>query len=122
MSKLLSLHWVLIAAGWYFLNGLLHDIFVWKAHKTGYDRDLLRLLMDGHVLLLSGAVLFVCYRHLLQGVTGVALISLVIAVFMIIYCAMIFPFLKSFATLLVSAILVIVSVKAMYDVNSVVAK
>src|SRR5688572_5416702 len=122
MTKLLSLHWVLIAAGWYFLNGLLHDFFVWKAHKTGYDRDLLRLLMDGHVLLLSGAVLFVCYRMLLQGVTGAAMISLVIAAFMIIYCAMIFPFLKSFATLMISAILVFVSVKAMYETGNVLSK
>jgi hypothetical protein len=122
MSRLLSLHWVLVAAGWYFLNGLLHDIFVWKAHKTGYDRDLLRLLMDGHVLLLSGAVLLVCYQMMLRGVTGAALISLLVAVFMIIYCAMIFPFLKSFVTLMISAMLVFVSVKAMYDTNILAVK
>ena len=114
MARLFSLHWVLIAAGWYFVNGLLHDIFVWRAHKGGYDRELLRLLMDGHVLMLSGALLFACYQLLQKGVQGAAVISLIVALFMILYCAMIFPFLRSFATLLVSALLVFVSVKALY--------
>jgi hypothetical protein len=122
MARLVSIHWVLIAAGWYFVNGLLHDIFVWRAHKGGYDRELLRLLMDGHMLMLSGAVLFVCYQLLQKGVQGVAMICLIVALFMILYCAMIFPFLRSFVTLLISAVLVFVSVKALYGAGGAVSQ
>jgi hypothetical protein len=41
------------------------------------------------------------------------LISTIIGVGMLIYCAMIFPFLKSFGTIVISIILIIVSIKAM---------
>ncbi len=113
MNTLLSIHWALIASLWYFGNGLLHDIFVIINHKGKYDRELLRLLMDGHVLLLSGAVVFVCYLMMLSKIQCGGLISIIVAVFMLIYCALIFPFLKSFGTMLISIILIIVSIKAM---------
>lgn len=90
---------LLIAAIWCFVNGLLHDIFILKNHTGPYNRDLLRLLMDGHVLLLSGIIYFVCFLFPSHPST---IISLVIAVFMIIYCIMIFPFLKSFVTLFIN--------------------
>lgn len=122
MARILSVHWILVAAGWYFINGLLHDYFVWRNHKGGYDRELLRLLMDGHVLMLSGAVLFLSYQLVQRGVHGVALISLVVALFMILYCAMIFPFLKSIVTLAISVILVFVSVRALQDYGRLAVK
>ena len=61
MKWLFSIHWVLVAAVWYFGNGMLHDVFVLLNHRGKYDRELLRLLTVGHILLLSGAVVFVCY-------------------------------------------------------------
>ncbi len=113
MNFLFSIHWVLISALWYFVNGVLHDIFVVINHKGKYDRELLRLLMDGHVLILSGVVLFVCYFMMLNKIQGGAWISIIIATAMLIYCAMIFPFLKSIGTIVISLILIVVSVKAM---------
>ncbi len=113
MDKLLSIHWALVSAIWYFGNGLLHDIFVIKNHKGKYDRELLRLLMDGHVLMLSGAVVFVCYLMMLSKIQCGGLINIIVAVFMLIYCGMIFPFLKSFVTMAISIMLIIVSIKAM---------
>jgi hypothetical protein len=115
MSWLFSIHWALIAAVWYFGNGILHDIFVVAKHKGPYDRELLRLLMDGHVLMLSGAVVFVCYLMMLNKIQCGGLISIIIAVGMLVYCALIFPFLKSFVTMFMSIILIVVSVKAMRD-------
>ncbi len=47
MNWLLSVHWALIASLWYFGNGILHDAFVLAKHKGIYNRELLRLLMDG---------------------------------------------------------------------------
>lgn len=113
MNWLFSIHWVLICSVWYFGNGILHDIFVIKNHKGEYNRDLLRLLMDGHVLMLSGAIVFVCYLMMLNKIQCGGLISIIVAIGMLVYCAMIFPFLKSYVTMAISIMLIIVSIKAM---------
>ena len=116
MNVLLSIYWVPFAAGWMFANGILHDIFVLIRHKDGYNRDLLRLLMDGHLLILSGTILFVCYLLMRAGNSYGAIISIIIAVSMLIYCAMIFPFLKSFVTTAISLMLILVSVKFLLSI------
>lgn len=113
VNTLFSIHWVLVAAIWYAGNGILHDIFVLIRHKGSYDRELLRLLMDGHVLILSGAVVFVCYLMMLNKIQCGGVISIIIAVGMLIYCALIFPFLKSFGTMVISFLLIMVSIKAL---------
>ena len=113
MNWLLSIHWALVASVWYFGNGILHDAFVLIKHKGKYDRELLRLLMDGHVLMLSGAVVFVCYLMLLNKIQCGGLISIIVAGFMILYCLMIFPFLKSFGTIAISIMLMVAAIKAM---------
>ncbi|MFC5271180.1 hypothetical protein [Adhaeribacter terreus] len=115
MKWLLSIHWALIAAVWYFGNGILHDVFVLINHKGKYDRELLRLLMDGHILMVSGAVVFVCWLMMLNKIQCGGVISIIIALGMLLYCAMIFPFLKSYLTMAISIILIIVSIKAIND-------
>lgn len=119
MKTLLNIHWVLAAAIWYTVNGLLHDIFVIVQHKTKYDRELLRLLMDGHVLIVSGLILFICYNMLLNKMAFGAWIGLIIAISMVVYCGMIFPFLKSYGTLIISLILAVVSIKAILELPSI---
>lgn len=109
----LSPHWALGAAIWYTGNGLLHDIFVLVNHKGGYNRDLLRLLMDGHVLIFFGLVLFVGWHMMRNQVPYGAWIGLIVAVSMIVYCGLIFPFLKSFVTLFVSIMLAAASLYAL---------
>ena len=113
MNWMLSIHWALVASVWYFGNGILHDAFVLVKHKGKYDRELLRLLMDGHVLLLSGAVVFVCWLMMLHKIQCGGLISIIVAAFMQLYCVMIFPFLKSVGSILISIVLIIVSIRAM---------
>jgi hypothetical protein len=88
----------------------LHDIFILKSHKGGYNRELLRLLMDGHVLLLSSALMFISWRLVRAGISDGAVLSIVVAVGMLLYCAMIFPFLKSFGTIAITSMLAIASV------------
>ena len=113
MSWIFSIHWILISALWYFVNGILHDIFVIARHKGKYDRELLRLLMDGHVLIMSGAIVFVCYLMMLNKIQYGSVINIIVAAGMLIYCFMIFPFLKSFVTMAISVMLIVVSVKVM---------
>ena len=110
-----SIHWVLVASLWYFGNGILHDVFVLIKHKGKYDRELLRLLMDGHVLMLSGTVVFMCWLMMLSKIQCGGVISIIVAAFMLLYCIMIFPFLKSFGTMAISIILIIVSIKAIHS-------
>ncbi len=86
------------------LNGLLHDVFV-LGQKRKYDRDLLRLLLDGHILVTCGMVEILSYvglrAHAAWGLAAAALGS----ASLLIYCLMIFPFLKSVATLLINGAL-----------------
>lgn len=109
MNKLISYLPIISLAigGWAVVNGILHDVFVLIRHKTGYDRDLLRLLMDGHILITCGIMQIIAYKGLganqnwAYWVVGVATISL------LVYCGMIFPFLKSMVTILLNLFLLV---------------
>lgn len=109
----MSVHGALLVSLWYVINALLHDIAVLSAHKGPYDRELLRLLMDGHILLLSGAIVFVCYLMMLNKIQCGATINIFVAAFMLLYCLMIFPFLPAYVTALLSLYLIVLSIKAL---------
>ena len=92
--------------GWMTVNGVLHDIAVLRSeHGKQYDRNLLRLLMDGHILITCGVMQMISFsglqskEHWAFYVAGTASISL------LVYCAMIYPFLKSFGTMALNLIL-----------------
>jgi len=102
------LPWITGGIGaWSLVNGVLHDAFILNQDRK-YDRDLLRLLMDGHILITCGAMQMLAYIGLKQlenwgfYVAGVACASL------LVYCFMIFPFLKSFVTISLNFILLFV--------------
>src|SRR5258706_12764524 len=93
----------LCVGGWAVVNGILHDVFVLASeHGKKYDRDLLRLLMDGHILITCGVMQMISFiglntnEHWGYYVSGTACISL------LIYCGMIFPFLKSIFTIILN--------------------
>ena len=99
---------VFMAGAWNLINGILHDVFVLRSeHGKRYDRNLLRLLMDGHILITCGIILMIIStgirsHHQYASYTAeAALLSVVV------YCFMIFPFLKSFVTLLINSIALI---------------
>jgi hypothetical protein len=110
MESFFSYHWLLFAAAWYGINGILHDIFVIRQHKTGYDRDLMRLLMDGHLLILSGGLMLVSWMMAKEEIEWGYCIGAIVTFFMVVYVVMIFKFLKSFGTLLISTIVLLICV------------
>ena len=80
-------------------NGVLHDIFVLIQHKGPYSRDLLRLLMDGHVLITCGLVQVLAYPGMKDGETWATGLAILASSSLFVYCVMIFPFLKSIFTM-----------------------
>ena len=96
---------------WMVINGILHDIFVLRSDQGKvYDRNLLRLLMDGHILVTCGAIQIISFlgieshQHFAYYICATATISL------LIYCSMIYPFLKSIVTILLNLALLVLLV------------
>src|SRR5437763_10691175 len=88
---------------WMVLNGILHDIAVLRSeHGKQYDRNLLRLLMDGHILITCGMLDMICYAGLQNNERWAYYIAGTACISMLIYCAMIFPFLKSIFTIVLN--------------------
>ena|ERR1044071_4140412 len=109
------LPWIVGGVGaWAVLMGVLHDIFVLAGeHGRKYDRNLLRLLMDGHILITCGAVLLVAFTGIRTLEPWALVLSIVAAVSLIGYVAMIWPFLKSVGTLAFSLTVLVTSVIAL---------
>jgi len=99
---------VLLVGAWSVINGLLHDIFVLRSeHGKVYDRNLLRLLMDGHILITCGAVQLLAFSGMEEKAHWAFHMAVLASISLLIYCAMIWPFLKSVATTLLNAVLLI---------------
>lgn len=101
----LSITTLLIGA-WMILQGILHDVFVLRSeHGRQYDRNLLRLLMDGHILITCGAIQMISSFAFPQSWAYFA--AMTASTSLLIYCAMIYPFLKSFFTIGLNVFLLI---------------
>jgi hypothetical protein len=108
MEKLLRYipHFVLAVGIWTVANGLLHEVFVLLSpHAAHYNRNLLRLLVDGLVLLFCGTVLLFLFSGLKQNQRNATYIAIVCSLFMLVYCALIWPFLKTWIMVLLHAFL-----------------
>lgn len=100
-----SLPWIILFAGaWCVIMGILHDIFVLTGeHGKTYDRNLLRLLFDGHILITCGVMLLISYSGLKSQENWAYFVAIASCVSLLIYCMMIWKFLKSVFTTLLSA-------------------
>ena len=100
--------WAAIICGaWAIINGVLHDIFVLRSeHGKVYNRDLLRLLMDGHILITCGVIQVLSAKELEQYNTWAYGIAITAAISLLVYCAMIWPFLKSMGTIAINTALI----------------
>jgi hypothetical protein len=108
---------VLIAGVWNLVNGILHDIFVLRSdHGKQYDRTLLRLLMDGHILITSGIVLLLCTNGVRLHQPYPVYIAITICCSMIVYCIMIFPFLKSLGTIGINLLTLLILIVAILSI------
>ena len=100
-----ALPWIILFIGaWCVTMGILHDIFVLNGeHGKTYDRNLLRLLFDGHILITCGVMLLISYAGLKSQLDWAYYISIAACASLLVYCMMIWKFLKSEVTTLLSA-------------------
>jgi hypothetical protein len=98
------LPWIILAIGvWSVINGILHDIFVLIGeHGKTFDRNLLRLLFDGHILITCGVMLLLSYSGLKAAQPWAYYISLASCISLFVYCLLIWKFLKSVVTTTIS--------------------
>jgi len=106
LVKNISIFSILIG-GWSVVNGILHDVFVLRKYKT-YDRELLRLLMDGHILVTCGILQLLAAGGFGEHNDWGFLVSIVASVSLLVYCGMIWPFLKSVITIIINLLLVVI--------------
>ena len=98
----------LMVGGWAVVSGILHDIFVLLSeHGKKYDRDLLRLLMDGHILITCGVMQMISYPGLRSNESWAYYVSGFASISLLVYCVMIFPFLKSIGTIFLNSALLV---------------
>lgn len=109
---------IIITAIFVLGNGILHDFFVILGHKGSYDRNLLRLLMDGHILITSGIVYIIAFFLARQNNTAAIYLCIITSVSLLVYCAMIFPFLKSFGTIGLNLAVLVSSVIKLFSQNT----
>ena len=96
-------YFLLFAGLWSLVNGILHDIFVLRQHRS-YDRDLIRLLIDGHILIFAGILFLICTGGIKNGSTLAFNVSIIVSIFLLGYCALIFKMLPSLGTILINLI------------------
>lgn len=98
------LHIYIAFAGlWALINGILHDIFVLRQGRP-YERELIRLLIDGHILIFGGVFYLLCYNGIRNGEAWAFYISIAVSLFLLGYCALIFKMLPSVVTILVNLV------------------
>jgi len=100
---------MLILSIYAIVNGVLHDLFVLRKYRSDYNRDLLRLLMDGHILMTCGAVYLAGWFLSSGSMNTAAVLGLIASTSLLIYCALIFPFLKSYGTIILNSLLFILA-------------
>ena len=108
---MLKLHYFIAFAGiWALGNGVLHDVFILLQRKP-FDRELIRLMIDGHILIFSGILYLLCYSAIREQQALAYVVTLAVAVFLLGYCGLIFKILPSILTIVINLIVLVWAVK-----------
>jgi hypothetical protein len=105
MKNFLS-YYTLFTGGWALVNGILHDIFVIKAHPV-FDKELIRLLIDGHILIFAGIFFIFAYTGIKEQQSWAFYVAIIASVFVLGYCGLILKMLPSVMTILINLIALI---------------
>jgi hypothetical protein len=104
---MLKLHYYIAFAGiWAIGNGLLHDIFI-LIERRPFEKELIRLLIDGHILIFAGIFYLLCFKGIQNNEAWAYYISIAVSVFLLGYCALIFKMLPSFGMIAINLVALI---------------
>lgn len=99
-------YYILFAAIWAAGNGILHTIFVLKKGLP-YDRELIRLLIDGHILIFGGVFFALTFKGIKSGEPLAFYIAIASSIFLLGYCALIFKMLPAIGIIAINLIALI---------------
>jgi hypothetical protein len=99
-------YYILFSGGWALVNGILHDIFVIKKHPV-FDRELIHLLIDGHIMIFTGVFFLFSYSGIKNQQTWAFYVAIIAAVFMLGYCALILKILPAITTIVINLLALI---------------
>src|SRR6185295_9816573 len=106
-----KLHYFIAFAGiWALGNGVLHDVFI-LVQRRPFDKELIRLMIDGHILIFSGVLYLLCYSGIRNQQPLAYLFTLAVALFLLGYCALIFKILPSFVTIVINLVVLVWVIK-----------
>jgi hypothetical protein len=94
-------YYIAFAGAWALGNGLLHDGFI-LAQKRPFDKELIRLLIDGHILIFAGIFYLMCFTGIKNGQTWAFYFAIATSIFLLGYCGLIFKMLPSIVTILIN--------------------
>ena len=97
---------ILVAGIWATGNGLLHDIAVLRQGRP-FERELIRLLIDGHILIFAGIFYLISYKGIVNREQWAWVICLVTSLFLLGYCGLILKILPSIVTILINLVVLI---------------
>jgi len=98
-------YFIAFAGVWSLGNGVLHDIFV-LLQRRAFDRDLIRLLIDGHILIFAGIIFLLCVEGISSHQPLAFYVCIANAFFLIGYCLLIFKMLPSWGMIAINTIAV----------------
>jgi uncharacterized membrane protein (Fun14 family) len=78
-------------------------VFVLLQRKP-FDKELIRLLIDGHILIFSGVIFFLCFAGIRGEQSSAYYVAIANTLFLIGYCALIFKMLPSYGTIAINTI------------------
>src|SRR5688500_3450497 len=103
-----NLQWFIAFAGaWTMGNGILHDVFV-LAERRPFDRELIRLLIDGHILIFGGVVYLICFQSVHAFNPTAWWVCFANALFLIGYCLLIFKLLPAIGMMFLNLMVLLV--------------
>jgi uncharacterized membrane protein (DUF2068 family) len=102
-------YYILFAGAWAFINGILHDIFVIRKYPV-FDKELIRLLIDGHILIFGGVFFFFSYTGIKNQQSWAFYVAIISCIFLLGYCGLILKILPSIVTILVNLVALILLV------------
>lgn len=104
-----NFYWVVGFVGaWTTVNGLLHDIAILMQRRP-FERELIHLLIDGHIIIFSGILYLLCFKPLQQGSSFALWICIADAVFMLGYCGLIFKLLPAIGMIFLNLVVLIIA-------------